>query len=633
MASKIRSSDGCWTCRLRRKKCDEERPACSGCLGLEIDCLYSETKPEWMDNGEKQKERADWLKAEVKRRAGSRREKKYMQPVEKSFEDLEMTDDSQMDVTMVEIEDSSPPQPSEPASVPTGSTSGGSYTTPASSASALSTPAAAVEQEAENIWQRMGSFITQAATARGASPTAATTIANASFEERELSMAMLYLDYVFPYLFPFYRPPLMEAGRGWLLVMLSRNKALFHAALTLASFFFAMTIGNDNTSSNNMCRLHNAEELQLQQELALKELQNDIVELNRRGYKDALVETSRVMASIVQLLTSEVAFGSVNGHWEIHLNAASELFLQIMGNEQISAHHHGCWTTILDLLGYWPKIGARGQRHPWNSDQASLRFFTAVLLHIDVLGSTALGTAPRLHAWHQHLLLPNEEHGSEVALSLDTFVGVENWVVMAIGEIAALAAWKKEMKQKGSLSITQLVTRAAAIEKSIRARMFRTDHVNAPNLSTREDFSAFRPRTTDVFGAPIPPVASIPTVIWGQATLTYLNVVLSGYQPACPEIRESVGLTMQTLAPLGGTACLRVVVWPLCVTGCLAMRDQEDKFRTMISGVDTKHVGSVREALSIMENVWSNRAAIEQNPDSWDLSACLRGLGHTSLLF
>lgn len=42
---------GCWTCRLRRKKCDEQREAnsCHTCKRLRIDCLgWGSRRPEWM---------------------------------------------------------------------------------------------------------------------------------------------------------------------------------------------------------------------------------------------------------------------------------------------------------------------------------------------------------------------------------------------------------------------------------------------------------------------------------------------------------------------------------------------------------------------------------------------------------
>lgn len=89
MTSRTRSLDGCWTCHLRRKKCDELRPACGGCATLEIDCLISEEKPEWMDGGEKQKEKAEWLKRDVKRKAGSRRERRFIQTLENDMKGLD----------------------------------------------------------------------------------------------------------------------------------------------------------------------------------------------------------------------------------------------------------------------------------------------------------------------------------------------------------------------------------------------------------------------------------------------------------------------------------------------------------------------------------------------------------------
>jgi hypothetical protein len=42
---------GCWTCRLRRKKCDEQRvgDSCKTCIRLNIDCLgWGARRPEWM---------------------------------------------------------------------------------------------------------------------------------------------------------------------------------------------------------------------------------------------------------------------------------------------------------------------------------------------------------------------------------------------------------------------------------------------------------------------------------------------------------------------------------------------------------------------------------------------------------
>ncbi|ANZ77310.1 BA75_04857T0 [Komagataella pastoris] len=45
----IRSKHGCWTCRLRRKKCPEDGDQCSACLRLGIECDSSlQSKPEYL---------------------------------------------------------------------------------------------------------------------------------------------------------------------------------------------------------------------------------------------------------------------------------------------------------------------------------------------------------------------------------------------------------------------------------------------------------------------------------------------------------------------------------------------------------------------------------------------------------
>jgi hypothetical protein len=66
MSGPLRSKRGCWTCRLRKKKCDEPRPHCSTCESLSITCYGFGSKPDWMNNVEKGKAVANSLKEIVK---------------------------------------------------------------------------------------------------------------------------------------------------------------------------------------------------------------------------------------------------------------------------------------------------------------------------------------------------------------------------------------------------------------------------------------------------------------------------------------------------------------------------------------------------------------------------------------
>jgi hypothetical protein len=66
MASTLRSKQGCWTCRLRKKKCDEKHPFCATCESLTITCYGYGPKPDWMDNGVREKAIAKSIKEIVK---------------------------------------------------------------------------------------------------------------------------------------------------------------------------------------------------------------------------------------------------------------------------------------------------------------------------------------------------------------------------------------------------------------------------------------------------------------------------------------------------------------------------------------------------------------------------------------
>lgn len=56
MSPRTRGRSGCWTCKLRKKKCDESRPICTRCSALSIICHGYDSKPPWW-NDPKDKER------------------------------------------------------------------------------------------------------------------------------------------------------------------------------------------------------------------------------------------------------------------------------------------------------------------------------------------------------------------------------------------------------------------------------------------------------------------------------------------------------------------------------------------------------------------------------------------------
>ncbi|KAI4207546.1 MAG: hypothetical protein LQ346_000478 [Caloplaca aetnensis] len=60
-----RSRSGCFTCRLRRKKCDEGKSQCKACKHLGLKCEYK--RPMWWGNNEQRKHQKETIKNIIKR--------------------------------------------------------------------------------------------------------------------------------------------------------------------------------------------------------------------------------------------------------------------------------------------------------------------------------------------------------------------------------------------------------------------------------------------------------------------------------------------------------------------------------------------------------------------------------------
>ncbi|KAL0935550.1 C6 transcription factor [Colletotrichum truncatum] len=657
-SAKIRSSEGCWTCRLRRKKCDEARPVCEGCASLEITCYYSETKPDWMDGGERQKEMADHLKKQVKVQANNRRERKYLQSL-----DVEgglahghgHHDDSDGEhvpsVPALSADGGSSKEVSSASPSTVHDTPGDSSSPAFHMETVKSSISEIVPGSSPNQMRQHTPDWNNNPSPGSLKPSPDTDPTQPFPDDSNLGFIMIYLDYVFPFLFPFYKPALLEGGRGWLLNVLNHNKALYHTALGLSSHFFGVVL-NGAQVEHTPCRVRSVASLQHQLDLALKELRADMAAINETGVQNQLRQTCRVLESIVQLLIFDVTLAS-NDHWQMHLDAATIVFQQILLRpEDWDPTMLHMAIPLLQGIPFPP-----GSHKPWSADQAALRFFTASLLYFDIVSATTLERPPKLQGYHHYLLSPRKEECLEIEprLRLEEYFGCQSWVLQLIGEIASLDAWKKETRRAGSLSMTHLVSRAACLELALREGIACMDN-QCPQLMGSDELACRAgacnmtdyppPHPTHVDTTRLPPdpltlyrsqqtrddveASKIHTKIWAFAALTYLSTVVSGWQPSCPETASSVTATIELLDSLHGPVCLRTVVWPFCVIGCLATPSQESMFRDMVGKMGALEVfGSITAALAVMENVWARRDTIDE---SWDLAACFKVLGHPVLL-
>ncbi|PHH93385.1 hypothetical protein CDD83_3698 [Cordyceps sp. RAO-2017] len=604
--SKTRSSGGCWTCRCRRKKCAENRPVCDTCKALEITCHFEEEKPVWMDGGPRQREMAETIKSEVKRQASQRRDRKYLEMLEAGTA-MSLHDDHDVPLAIVTAAGDARPR-HEPASGASDTDrSPGSHelaSTPTSSNATGSSPP-------QMPWHSQ-LFV------RREDPDA--------LPDSDLHYLMIYLDYVCPYLFPHYRPGILAGGRGWILDVLQSNKSVYHTTVSLASAFMTVVL-NDGDPDHLDCISRTVHKLESQLELGLRELQREMRALNSGP---SAFDTKRglvVMQGIVHLLIFEVATSNKD-NWRMHLDAAVALFLRIVPTPE-----H--WVPILDDLycTSWPPP-SMGARRPWSANQASLRFFSAALIYIDVLSSATLGSPPRLCQYQNSVIpgctpTPREaEPPAAGPLYLEEFFGLPNWIVQVLGDVSALDSWKRLQSQAGTLSVDELVSRGRVLADAINGGLESMERRSRPARGPLEDrfpILVADPTTGSDFEAQ-PDFQAI----WLLATLSYLMVVLWGWQPSRPDIRFPVSQATARLARVPRGSCLRALAWPLCVCGCLSPPEDEETYRAMAHRLGPLHIfGNVKEAMAIMEKVWSCRGVIDKG---WSVSRCLNILGYGVLL-
>ena len=450
-----------------------------------------------------------------------------------------------------------------------------------------------------------------------------------SAEAWELEFIMIYMDHVFPFLFPFYQPPLVGTSRAWLLTFVKQNDSVFHSVISLSSFFF--TIGHKDIFGERLklCRWTLWEQVSKQAKMAFETIQNDIEKLNTES-GPPLLRKAQMMETILQLLIFEQFVGNSDG-WKKHLDTALDLFEDIL-HESPSPDATG---SVLDpILNKMQLPGPQVvgfEKVLWNAHQAAFRFFTAILIHFDVIASTSLGRPPRLHQYHHELLgeLPVHEIGTP--LNLAHFVGCHNSVIRTIGDISALDSWKKEMAQSLSLSNLELLKRGMPLFETLRSlENLCRDAPDMDGIDTWHFMPYYRSPSQLATGG----LEKTANQIWIHAARIYLSVVLFGWKPTDKQIMNDVKQGAQLLKTVDSPAQIRALSWPICVIGCMGEDnpDADIVFSIHSKVGESQLFSSIRDAGNIVVNATSDSDFSYLGPDR-DFAACFRNMmGNPALL-
>lgn len=171
MAPRSLSRSGCWTCRIRHKKCDEISPECLECESRTITCHGYGRRPHWMDD-------PALLSAEKQR---------IKRIVNHNFRQSKRVHRNR-------------------------------------------TTAPGDHPEARMDSHDLGATLQRKARIDHQDANECRALV---FREAELTM--YYLDCIFPILFPYWQWDNKDGGRGWLFWLLTQNEPLRQAALSLAA--------------------------------------------------------------------------------------------------------------------------------------------------------------------------------------------------------------------------------------------------------------------------------------------------------------------------------------------------------------------------------------------------------------
>ena len=227
---------------------------------------------------------------------------------------------------------------------------------------------------------------------------------------------------------------------------------------------------------------------------------------------------------------------------------------------------------------------------PQSEDDFVTGFLIGSFLSIDIISCASTRSSPVLELDHKFLL-------ERAGIDLEALTGCRNWAMIFIFEISLLDKWKKEAEKAYKLSFVELTKRGGQIAAHLREKLADIDN----NTSGIVPASA----------------SSEITKIFGLSAMTYLYVVISGAYPELPEIMESVSKTIDAFQSLTDPKLLRDLVWPFCISGCLALEGQQAIFRDLLTTAEITQstVGTCFEAFNIMEECWKARKTCLSNCD------------------
>ncbi|KAF9485136.1 hypothetical protein BDN70DRAFT_848342 [Pholiota conissans] len=264
------------------------------------------------------------------------------------------------------------------------------------------------------------------------------------------------------------------------------------------------------------------------------------------------------------------------------------------------------WETPFDILGQWLiEQNLHVVEDPWtvfHSLSVVKQLYVKVTLWLDVFSSLSVPRPPKYLILWQRLL--GEQgifwaNGNELEmprrLRMDLLTGCPDEAMLAIAEISSLAHWKAAQLRNGCLSYVELIQRGTAIEQQLTR--YSTDTTHSPQASLHSSAgAAFTDEERVLVGN-----------IFRETAKLYLHTVLSNSTPGVPEISHGVDVVVRLFSQLTPGEIDRSLIFPICLAGCMTNDStKRDFFKSRIRSLN-ENFGNLLPTRRLMEAVWQKR--------------------------
>ncbi|KAJ7707437.1 fungal-specific transcription factor domain-containing protein [Mycena rosella] len=627
------SKGGCWTCRLRRKKCDENREgdSCHTCIRLTIDCLgWGPKRPEWM----RDKQAVEAYKADIKAqltRAGLIRG----QPRSSLL--------SPMPSLGSRLHDGSLRR-----QYPTHRRSADSTT------NSLLNFDASVDYPYQYAQPRHNSMYPAMP---GASNSAFYHLPPGSFSDPNINTPVDFNQSIFNN----YESPVSSTPSSTQIPPLDfdfaqlGNDGFDFAVRAPSPEQLAPLFSGHSSLQENHCIYYFEHVRKVQYIFAGNTVTNVTCSMIVQEPRGAVTNAVCALASL-HYTRMRVSHGfeapDPNPEHSTSKYFHDEAYFQLHNAKQV----HGSYSesdaiAALHLVWYSQLSGGTTDWQPvftvacdWVAQQTDLltsdnpklalqslpaagQLIVKLTLWLDIFSSLTVMRPPKYHALYKRLfgdLAGWPLQSGEIRM--DSLTGCPEEVLLGIAEVSTLSHWKAAEKRKGTLSNRELIRRGDEIEQRLRKSGM------SPVCRGEIDTTPLHPTLVQadseaVAAAPFPTneTRQLVAKIFSETVLLYLHTVLSDSNPGVPEISNSVGTIVQYLGQLPSSEVDRALVFPICLAGCMT---DDSAWRDFLKGrlqVLDESLGNLMRTRLLMEAVWQKRDVSRMTVD-WRETMRERGL-------